>query len=123
MLPMLPVARRLRAMHASAHYSARQTGLNAVEAKEAAHKVALKKRILALVTAVDKSKDAADLAVSALHEGLADVERKLNETDRIQRQVCILENGRALSVVGSTLRGAARSGQCRALACLRMCGE
>lgn len=64
-----------------------QTDLDAVEAKEAAHRAALKTHILALVTAVDQSKDAADTAVSALHEGLSDVQRKLNETDRIQRQV------------------------------------
>lgn len=65
-----------------------QTDLDAVEAKEAAHRAALKTHILALVTAVDQSKDAADTAVSALREGLTDVQRKLNETDRIQRQVC-----------------------------------
>ena len=58
------------------------------------------------MTAVDKSKDAADLAVSALHEGLTDVERKLNETDRIQRQVCLYPREWTRALRGAARRGA-----------------
>jgi hypothetical protein len=61
-----------------------------VAATEAAHESGVHVRMLALVSALQESKDATDLAVATLRTGVETVGKRLKETERMQKQVSLL---------------------------------
>jgi hypothetical protein len=58
-------------------------------AAEAAHESGVHLRIVALVSALQESKDATDLAVATMRTGVETVSKRLKETERMQKQVSV----------------------------------
>jgi hypothetical protein len=82
-----------------------QHDLRGVTASEEAHKQALMKRVLALISTAQANKDASDVAIAAMGSGLTELNRKLNETDHIQRQAQLDTSARIRSLIKDGLEG------------------
>ena len=76
-----------------------QSDFTAMGSREAEHKRLMTARIASLVEAVERNEDSMDLALATLRSGLTEVQHKLNETDRVQRQAQLEDTARIRSQI------------------------
>jgi hypothetical protein len=67
--------------------------------REVEHKELMTARIASLVEAVEGNQDAMDLALATLRSGMTQVQRNLNETDRVQQQAQLEDTARLRSQI------------------------
>jgi len=73
--------------------------LTSMSTREVEHKELMTARIASLVEAVEGNQDAMDLALETLRSGLTQVQRNLNETDRVQQQAHLEDTARLRSQI------------------------